>query len=409
MQLPSLHSCILELGPKLFTFCQLAPHTSSSVADLGTHNTQDIGFRMADPPESAENPTSATFGSLCEVKLLEQRYDEHGRLITNQIEGKKAKDDFSQHALVQRLIFSQDNKLVETRLDINSPYILQALDTVADFYPAHPAPFNEPVTIQGPYMILGHYWEELSNYASSTQDDKASVHLDLLLRFMEREMGDGKRKSERLLAVGHITFPFLWMICKPGSLLLAERCGQYRLFRLLGATYGEHCMAGRYCKLRVSFSDYDGSNSGRRDTNIYVWENKQPAETMQVKQVAGEMGHHKEEMSIYPLEYAENAQEMLTALKSRGEKFWGFRGIYVQRYRGILRYLKTPPLGFFSKDSDESDYVGIFASQSVSFTPKVSESLHLANSTVGSIDGWSNNYRHEDFFRGESLSLPSPI
>ena len=204
--------------------------------------------KVVDPFGSPDSQTITGVGCLCEVMLLEQKYDKHGQLTTKQTGGSKIEADFSQHALVQLQIYNEKHKLVVSKLEINSPYILQALDTVVQFYPDNPTPFDEPTTIESPYMVLCHHWEELSSYAT-TQGDEARMHLNLLLGLMEREMGADKRKYERLLAVGHTTFPFLWTICKPGNLLSAEKCGQYRLYRLLRFTYGEDPSLGRCCDL----------------------------------------------------------------------------------------------------------------------------------------------------------------
>lgn len=302
----------------------------------------------------SDSEKEAHVGTLCELMVLDQQYDKNGKLVViSKIDRSEGSDpEFTEHALVHRRIFNKFNELVETKLAINSPYILKALESVVEYYPSHPTYFNEPLTIDRPYMLLCHHWAELEEYRTNTTSDEARMHLNFLLGFMDRELGQDKKKSERLIKVGHTSFALCWTIFKPGALIVSQGA-QTHLYRLRKIKYSQD-QEGRFLKLSLCSCQYDGTLTGRYDSSDRLNEG-----------VVGEAAVING-LSFYPLEYAEKPEEIIQRVRARGERFLNFRGIYVQRYRGLLHFLKQPPLGFFS--GDRREYSGSFIPKNVCYS-----------------------------------------
>jgi len=295
-------------------------------------------------------------GHLCELMVLNQHYDKDGNLIVNTTTAAagESEDDsnYSNHALVHRRTFNKAHEIADAEVEINSPQILKAFETVVKYYPAYPMHFNEPITVKQPYMLLSHHWTELEEYRNNATDNVVRKHLNILLDFMERELRKDRKKYERLVDVGHISFALLWNIYKPGSLVISkppEDPTQTRIYRLMKVEYDDD-MCGRYIWLHMSCCEYDGDITGRYDASHYIRENVVGKATAITK------------LPFYPLEYADKPEEITQSLTLRGQRYLNFRGIHVQRYKGMLQLLKKPPLGFFSQDS--SAYSGTFMPKS---------------------------------------------
>ncbi|PPQ74421.1 hypothetical protein CVT26_001404 [Gymnopilus dilepis] len=298
----------------------------------------------------------AQIGALCEQLVLDHRYDKNGRSV---IEPKvdrpgeeEVEDEYANYALVFRRFFNDKHEMVSTRVDINSRPLLAVFSEIVKYYPSHPERFAGVLTINSPFMILYHHWDQLKDYCEKTEDDVTRMHLDFLLDFMDRELGDDAVKVERLLDTKHISFPTLWTIFQPGDLLLQRLEGGYqRLWRIVQVELDQD-NRGRYLGITVSGCDYDGTEVGRHDSFIIIRES--------------EVGRScpLSSLSAIPLNYLDNPDDIIARMATRGRKFLDLQGIHVRRYDGRLQMLSRPALGFFSKD--RSEYSGTFIPSSVS-------------------------------------------
>lgn len=299
------------------------------------------------PPN--DNPMAKpTVGSLCELMILDHRYDKNGKLTVvpkRDNPEAKAASAFSEHALVHRRIFNVKQELVSTKVEINSPFILRVLSEIVKYYPAHPEQFTESLTIESPFKLLYHHWQELADYRKNA-DDETIMHLRFLLAFMDSELQDDKKKAERLVAAGHISFSLLWTIFRPGSLVLrGDKPENSQLFRLEQTEY-EQDSEGRYLSLTTSRTNYDGIDTGREGEIIELRESNIGRAQVITR------------LDAYPLTFAKDQEGMIDRMTKRGEHFMALRGIHVRRYRGQLQLLHKPPLEFFSPE--RKHYAGTF-------------------------------------------------
>ncbi|KAF9460015.1 P-loop containing nucleoside triphosphate hydrolase protein [Collybia nuda] len=296
---------------------------------------------------------NASIGALCELMVLDHRYDKNGQaIVIPKVESLgDSKEKFAEYALVFRRIFSAKHELKETKVDINSRPILRVLSEIVKYYPSHPEKFDETLVVTSPFQILYHNWPQLIKYRDSTEDDEEKMHLNFLLDFMDHELGEDNKKAKRLVETGHISFSLLWSIFVPGELILdQEERGIYRLWRLVNTIYGEDD-DGRYFSIGVTGTDYDGKISGR----VKEW--------MRVDEDKVGKGAIITKLKLHPLRFVANQEKIIDKMTKRGQKFLALRGIFVRRYEGQLKMLRRPPMDFFSPKS--SDYNGIFTSYNI--------------------------------------------
>ena len=111
-------------------------------------------------------------------------------------------------------------------IKLYSTAIINALQTVVKYYPSQDLS-GSPVTIQYPFAILAHHYDELAAFRRACEAMKpsemcerevhASSHLTLLLRFLDDTiMGEVRLEQERNRN-GTRTWDMMWVGFKPGS------------------------------------------------------------------------------------------------------------------------------------------------------------------------------------------------
>jgi hypothetical protein len=317
--------------------------------------TNDVETTQNGSGENDDKPISS-IGVICELMKLDHRYDKNGQaIVVPKVEspgGDHKGENFEEFALVYRRIFNAKHELVTTRVDINSRFMLRVFTEIVEYYPSHPERFNETLVVDSPYQILYHHWPQLKDYRDSTDDDETRMHLDFLLDFMDHELNEDSKKADRLVETGHISFPLLWTIFRPGELVV-HRLGRdlQRLWRLIEMSYDQD-NRGRYLNFKLAGTDYDGTETGR----THHWE--------ELRESAVGKGSIITKLDIYPLRFASNQDQIIQKITERGQKFLDHRGIHIRRYEGQLQMLRRPPLNFFS--SNRRDYAGTFTPYNVS-------------------------------------------
>lgn len=299
-----------------------------------------------------EKPTGPV-GALCELMTLDHRYNKNGQLVVvPSIESPEdEREKFTEYALVLRRIFNDKHELIQTKVDINSPQILRVLSEIVKYFPAHAEKFQNLLVVEAPYMILYHHWEQFKTYRDSTEDDEIRMHLNFLLSFMDREMAEDSKKANNLIETGNISFRYLWMIFRPGELVVDRTDREHqRLYRLREVEYGED-NKGRYLDIRVTCTAYDGEDTGRQYDYPDIRESSVGRSSIITRLI------------MYPLRFAKDKEQIVKDLTDRGNKYLALRGIHVKRYKGRLQMLRRPPFNFFS--AENRDYAGTFTPYTV--------------------------------------------
>ncbi|KAI5921080.1 P-loop containing nucleoside triphosphate hydrolase protein [Camillea tinctor] len=121
-------------------------------------------------------------------------------------------------------------KVEKTAMVINSPHLINALKAVVGYYPGISL-LGDNVKIMAPYQVLFHHRTALELYKNSqpeTHDTEYEIttanHIDILLNFLEKNMGEEIREEERRHnnVTPAATFDKLWLLLKPGEVVYAK-------------------------------------------------------------------------------------------------------------------------------------------------------------------------------------------
>ncbi|EFY96203.2 ATPase (AAA) domain protein [Metarhizium robertsii] len=115
------------------------------------------------------------------------------------------------------------------KLRIYSPAIINALQSVVQYYPAQELA-GEAIVVQWPYAVLVHHYDELSDFrdACATKDPRkvcirernTREHLTLLLHFLDEHVMTDVRAERERNKRGFYTWEHAWVHLKPGATFL---------------------------------------------------------------------------------------------------------------------------------------------------------------------------------------------
>ncbi|KAF8541999.1 P-loop containing nucleoside triphosphate hydrolase protein [Trichophaea hybrida] len=294
------------------------------------------------PPGELEDGHAV--GLRCEVMFLDERYDKKGEVEVVQRKGSKNDGDessFSEYTIVSKRCFNLKKELEKNVLRIHSPHILKALAEVVHYYPEQPTRFNRPIEIEAPYKVLFHHLDELEKLCESIEDDVARLHLNLLLKFLDQQVGEETKAVKQLNANGFTDFNTLWTIFKPGELIIKGGKNP-RLVRLEKVKCDENRNCGKYLEIYYLYTDFDGKRTGRASDSHRIYEKIEvPAPT----EITA--------LSWYPLKhYKGDVESLIQRLHARGERFLDIKEVNIVRYDGSFKYLKEPPYDWYSNNED---------------------------------------------------------
>ncbi|KAL4894971.1 hypothetical protein BDV59DRAFT_174221 [Aspergillus ambiguus] len=119
----------------------------------------------------------------------------------------------------------------EYHIEIHSTAVLNALQSVVDYYPGHDLT-ADPFIVKWPYAILVHYYEELANFREECAAKEPSVlcvrekdayeHIGVLLRFLDEQVMEQVNTEKERNKKGNYTFEWYWVAHKPGATCLEK-------------------------------------------------------------------------------------------------------------------------------------------------------------------------------------------
>ena len=174
------------------------------------------------------------------------------------------------------------SRVLATRLQINSPAIVTALQSVIDYYPGEAFSDNS-TTIWEPYAPVIHYEEELKAYRDSFHPDRLSSkeeichrnenayeHLGILQHVLRERSGREVEAERQRHARGFATFEMLWLLYKPGTDVYADANadGNYNAYVVKSVSLDSFGDQPIPLKVEVWNMNYDGSRIGRWATSL---------------------------------------------------------------------------------------------------------------------------------------------
>ena len=270
-------------------------------------------------------PHRETSGIKCEIQEHEARYNLKGERIEKVVEGEKVEVDTKEgmeYAMRSYKYYSKEGGLESSMVEILSPHIIKALQTVIKEYPAVSLG-GDRIIIQGEVKCIFHYRKELAAYADDLGDQVARSHVLLALRFMERELRQSikvyKATVESATISPSTVFRDMWMIFRPGELVVTGHDEKTQVLQVV-ETIISPCQPPKWVVVSRMLT-YDGKSFGYADQ---VWE-------------VGCFEGSKPicELPIFPLKYHEDREELVEKLVTRGRKFCGLKGSHHRSYKGI--------------------------------------------------------------------------
>ena len=279
-------------------------------------------------------------GQQCELRIWQERPKKDGTMARVLKDGLDEDDvDVDKtFALVVSQKFNKKNILKRTELQINSPQILKAFREVVKTYPTVPSNFAAPFEMVSPFQMLYHCWEDLDVYRSTVSDDRARMHMNLLFKFMEAELGRDKARCDVMLQKRQMSYAWLWTLYRPGDLQYHVQNGHAWLLIMEKTAYEENTTQGKYLEVHCTYVDYDGTTVGKA---------KHVLQILQKKYFAAENPANITGLPVYPRRFLEGQPDLERHLLARGARFLQLQGALVKRYDGLAEYLRELPDSFY--------------------------------------------------------------
>ncbi|KAI1422893.1 P-loop containing nucleoside triphosphate hydrolase protein [Xylaria sp. FL1777] len=248
-----------------------------------------------------------------------------------------SQSDDSAYALVIKRTFQQGHPK-KTNLTVSSPHVLKAFRDVIRSYDPVVSDFNSPLSLQSPFSMLVHYWDELDEYRKALCHTEGRKHLDLLFEFMDHELKSDRNHALKMIQKGQISFKYAWLIYRAGEILYKEFMGEPWLLVCKKAVYEDHPENGAYLEIHAVYTDHNGNTVGDAAHVVKLWQRTTFPQESPVA-ITG--------LNIYPRKFALAGDSLERRLKTRGDKFLALKDSSTFRYDGLAEWLKPPPYDFY--------------------------------------------------------------
>ena len=150
-------------------------------------------------------------------------------------------------------------------MNIYSEPLIHALQAVISYYPRVNLQ-GCPISIPAPYRLLYLHRDDLARYKdnqpkchSKEYAEKTSAHIDVLLEFLQDNMGETLKREEALQKLAHpsATFDLFWLLLKPGSIFYTKRYGLWTPYVISSVRPGSNSRNEPY-KIECWFIETNG-------------------------------------------------------------------------------------------------------------------------------------------------------
>jgi hypothetical protein len=185
--------------------------------------------------------------------------------------------------------------------------------------------------------------EVLPGKAPSSEENRAKqqLHLDHLLRFMDKELEDVVKKYSAMERGHHVSWDMLWAFFPTGTEIVYD-CAvtdEKVLGVIMRTTYDVHSQRGRVFSIKIKTWDYNCSTWSTYTTSRLIF------------QFDGECGFTS--LQAFPLQFENDSEGARKEFLSRGEIFCQLSMQVRNRfmnYKGLI-YMKKPPSGCLTKEA----------------------------------------------------------
>jgi hypothetical protein len=185
---------------------------------------------------------------------------------------------YEDYALVLRRRMNANGEKTTTNLEIRSPQIQKAFRTILGDYPS--INFDSTlIIIPKPYAPLFHYRKELRAYtADLSRTEEEKEHLDVLMKFMEKNLSQTEREWSYSQPYEMISYPLLWTLFRPEQVIIAQgdhfdECYVVDSFEYIYEVRpGTEIDLTPYFKIHARRWDYNGTRFGMSEEKLKIRE-----------------------------------------------------------------------------------------------------------------------------------------
>ena len=288
---------------------------------------RDMLLEILDANEDTDKEDSPA-GLTCEAKNVYQSKDKDGRHVwvteyPKDLHEPVENKETAKFALLVRKKKSYDGRkqLEIDSIIVQSPILKKCLEPVLEDYPGITVSLAR-LTFKAPFEPFVHRWERFKQaLATAEEGSEEQKHLDLLHSILETELKDLIATKEDHVANGVITFPHLWTIFEPGSLMYTVHMGHERVFEL-NSTNVSHGQDGSPVQSIYAWCvDWDGKKMGICHQNL---SNGCFDGTTKITN-----------LDVYPLEFHPEKEKLKKKLIERGRLFEKYAGYHYMAYKGV--------------------------------------------------------------------------
>ncbi|KAI9894017.1 MAG: hypothetical protein M1814_004787 [Vezdaea aestivalis] len=289
--------------------------------------------------KSRKNKSKKIKGSVNIFKRLDQLWDTntHDWKVTESADVVD-EESHADCAFAVRRKFDWDNKYEATFIDINSKPLRDALAIV--FEGVNGISLVEETPALDPNMLFLYYDETkklMKKFKVEAKDLKKkkkkklpllkALHLKLLLKYIDEDYTDVRKRLHPMLESGQISFDLLWALFKPNSIAYTTTYGSTevpRAFKIESAAKESSFMRGTWYSVTGRYLEFDGEIFGIGTTYVDVdqWKGSKKVTSL----------------PCYPLKYHKTEAATRKQLIERGRKFVSLAGQHHMCMSGLAFY-----------------------------------------------------------------------
>jgi hypothetical protein len=242
---------------------------------------------------------------------------------------------YEDYVLVLRRKVNPMGERTTTNLEIRSPQIQKAFRSVLGDYPS--MNFDSTLIIlPKPYAPLFHYRKELRAYAADpmrTEEEKE--HLDVLMKFMERNLSQTEREYGYSQPYEIISYRLLWTLFTPEEVIIAQGDHFDECYIVDSIEYIDDVRPGSdndltpYFRIHARRWDYNGTRFGMSEEKLKIREFPTPVKI--------------DTLLVYPIRFhrKEDLESLRKRLIARGRKWRTILEKSHRRYNGKIKLLSV--------------------------------------------------------------------
>ena len=289
-------------------------------------------------------------------------------------------------------MFEMGNRFWRKKLEIVSPSLVDSLTHVST-YETDVEMVDGDLHLYEPFMVLFHNRQQLRSLAEDTAGSTpAKEPARLILDFMQSEFADISQKMDDVESQnpsGSITFPNIWMLYPPGTIVYLIENGEREAFvveSIRGAQRRRPGFIGRHSHTRLDVTcwsiNYDGEIFGR------VWSTHCILPFHGTKDISA--------LDLVPERFLPEAESVKSALLVRGKEFWSLQGQKYLEYTGEM----------YSQQASNDEAVRVMVDH-LSYQRRNNWPITIDRKR-GPSAAQSKNWRSNRFTRSDRHGIPLP-